>query len=113
VSVRILLVDDNASFRCTLSALLELAGHVVAEAASMTDARARLANAAFDLALLDVHLGDGSGPELIGDVRRACPAARVIILSGGSADPSVQRADLVLEKGDDPEEMLRRIRMGS
>jgi DNA-binding response OmpR family regulator len=107
--VRILLVDDNAPFRWTMAALLEDVGHSVSEASSLTEARAALAGAVFELALLDVNLGDGLGTDLIDEVRRACPNVRVTMLSGGSADPSLRRADLVLEKGDDPEQILRKL----
>jgi DNA-binding response OmpR family regulator len=104
--MRILFVDDSDTIRLTLSALLEDAGHSVTEAESLTSARRCLVQA-FDLVLLDVHLGDGHGPSLIPELRAAHPAAIIALLTG-EAEPA-GGADLVLVKGADPLALLDQI----
>jgi DNA-binding response OmpR family regulator len=104
--MRILLVDDSDSVRLTLGAILEDAGHVVVEAASLTAARRHL-HEPFDLVLLDVHLGDDLGPSLIPEVRAALPAAKIGLLTG--APERMAGADAVFVKGDDPVRLLDQI----
>lgn len=80
---RLFLVDDSETNRLTLSALLEDEGFVIDEASSFTEARARLeAAAGFDVVLLDQHLGDGLGADLLPIVRGACPSAKIVMMSG-------------------------------
>jgi DNA-binding response OmpR family regulator len=105
--MRILLVDDSDMIRLTLGAVLEDAGHAVTEAESLRAARACIRKAPFDLVLLDVHLGDGLGPSLIPELRAALPAATIALLTGAADPPS--GADLVLEKGSDPNAVLAEI----
>jgi len=61
----ILVVDDDISLRLLCRVNLELDGYRVLEAGSIAEARAALANEAVDAMLLDVHLGDGDGRELL------------------------------------------------
>jgi len=98
----ILLVDDSDAVRVTYAALLETDGHRVVEAASLAEARDRLAATRFDAAIVDLHLPDGLGTALFDDVRSHHPAAAIVLLSGGDAAEPPQGADLVLEKGHDP-----------
>jgi two-component system, NtrC family, response regulator AtoC len=69
---RILVLDDDALIRTVLSDRLERAGHVVAVAGSLAEARALLRRNVPDLALLDMKLPDGEGsdllPELVGEL---------------------------------------------
>jgi DNA-binding NtrC family response regulator len=66
----ILIVDDEAGIRAGLSTALARASHRVVVAASLAEARARLAEAgSFDCALVDIRLKDGSGLELLRELR--------------------------------------------
>jgi DNA-binding NarL/FixJ family response regulator len=92
----LLIVDDNASFREEMCALLEEQGiSVVGGAASGTEARQQIAELQPDVTLVDVNLGEESGFEL---VRRLCDAANpaelpnVILIS--THDPA-EYADLI------------------
>jgi DNA-binding response OmpR family regulator len=105
--MRVLLVDDNESVRMTFAAVLEDAGHAVTEADSLAAARACLAGAAFELALLDLHLSDGLGTALIPELRAAAPQLTIAMLTGGN-DP-IDGADLVLAKGADPFELIEQL----
>jgi uncharacterized membrane protein YozB (DUF420 family)/CheY-like chemotaxis protein len=106
--MRILVVDDSELVRVTLVAILEDAGHVVAEADSLAAARRGLTDATLDLVVLDVHLPDGLGPSLIPDLRAALPGVTIVVLTG---EPTpVVGADLVLSKVDDPLRLLEYVR---
>src|SRR4051794_7427487 len=98
--MRILFVDDSDAIRLTLTAILVDSGHVVLEADSLATARIAMIGAKFDLVLLDVHLGDGRGPSLIPEIRAALPDVKIALLTG--APESLEGADLLLIKGEDP-----------
>ena len=63
---------------------------VVGQARSIAEARELLAHA--DVALLDLGLPDGSGLELIPELRAANPTARAIVLSASFDPPLHARA---------------------
>ena len=81
---RLLLVDDDYGNRVTLAVLLDEEGYRVDEVASLREGRERLsaAGAAYDIVLLDYHLGDGHGSALLPMLRERMPAAKVFLLSG-------------------------------
>lgn len=66
-----------------VSALLEQQGFNVIEAISFASAREVIADdsCSFDVALLDQHLGDGQGLDLVPLIRAKAPSARVILVS--------------------------------
>ena len=56
----VFVVEDEALIRMMLIDMIEELGHrIVAEAGSIKDARAPAAAVAFDIAILDVNVGDG------------------------------------------------------
>ena len=61
----VLVVDDDASLRLLCRINLELDGYRVVEADSIAGARAALAREDVDAMLLDIHLGDGDGRDLV------------------------------------------------
>jgi len=66
----ILIVDDEKGIRAGLSTALARVGYATTSAASLAEARAHLAIAgAFDCALLDIRLKDGSGLDLLRELR--------------------------------------------
>jgi DNA-binding response OmpR family regulator len=107
--MRVLLVDDNESVRMTFAAILDDAGHAVTEADSVAAARSCLGATSFELALLDVHLGDGLGTALIPELRGAHPKITIAVLSGGGGGEPIDGADLVLAKGADPFQLLEQL----
>lgn len=89
--IRIMLVDDHASFRQPLAFMIDREADlsVVAEAGSLAEARSRLASREIDIAVVDIDLPDGSGLDFVSDVSHQCPEAGVIVLSA-SADPHLR-----------------------
>ncbi len=63
-----LVVDDDASLRLLCRINLELDGYEVIEAVSATAARAVLAGGGVDAVLLDLHLGNDDGRDLLHDL---------------------------------------------
>src|SRR5262245_47796203 len=113
----ILNVEDDATSRLAVNALLRQAGFHVREAATGTEAL-RLAQEPPDLVLLDVQLPDISGVEVCQRLRADPRTASVPVLhiSGefiSSADRVrglEARADGYLTKPVEPEELLAHIR---
>ncbi|MGH7529581.1 MAG: response regulator transcription factor [Gemmatimonadales bacterium] len=80
----LLVVDDEPHIGLVLRPYLERLGYRVSFARTLAEARATLRAAAADGLLLDLHLPDGSGLDLLRDLRRATPTARlpVLVLTG-------------------------------
>lgn len=78
----IYLVDDHAMMRDGLRAVLQASGYrVVGESADLTLALADLQRLAPALLLLDLHLGERSGLELLTELQRRRLPTRTIVLS--------------------------------
>ena len=79
---RIYLVDDHALVRDGMRAVLEAAGHqVVGESDQPVKALADLQHLEPDILLLDIHLRDRSGLELLSDIQRRGLAVRCVMLT--------------------------------
>lgn len=78
---RYLIVDDEASFRKTLSKFLSVYAQI-SESDSLKSARKLLKEQSFDVVLLDKKLPDGSGLELIPLIQKLHPQASILIVSG-------------------------------
>lgn len=78
---RLLLVDDQSAFRQPLAFLLDREPDfaVVAQAATLAEARGKLADV--DVAVVDMGLPDGNGAELVESLRDANPHSRILLLS--------------------------------
>ena len=114
---RIMLVEDQPDFRRLMVALLARQPdlEVVAEAGSLTEAREHAAEVSFDVAVLDLGLPDGSGADLISDLRGSNPDAAVLILSASLDPASLERATKagaseIMDKLSTPGELIGAIR---
>jgi two-component system nitrogen regulation response regulator NtrX len=88
---RILIVDDEAGIRSTLSGILEDEGYGVAAVGTAAEATARLEAEAFDAVLLDLWLPDRDGLELLSELGDQ----PVIVISGhGTVDTAVKATRL-------------------
>lgn len=88
---RILLVDDHLDTLRSMHLLLTRLGYCVLSAENMTDALRLAEEEPFDILLSDIALPDGSGLELIRQIRktRNVPA---LALSGFGMEEDVQRS---------------------
>jgi DNA-binding response OmpR family regulator len=87
----VLVVDDDASLRVLCRINLELDGYRVLDAASLADARQALAAEPVDAMLLDFHLGDGDGRQLLESLGEDRPP---VALFTGSATIDQELRDL-------------------
>jgi len=92
----VLVVDDEASMRITLAALLRRKGHKVATASSVPEAVSRFAEGAFEVVIADLRLGGDSGMEVVRAARSASPPAEVLVMT---AYASVESAVEALKLG--------------
>lgn len=81
--IRVVLADDHAMMREGVRHVLSATAgfQIVGEAASGADAVEAAARAQPDVVLLDISMPQGSGLEILGELRRRAPAARVLVLS--------------------------------
>ena len=88
--LRILIVEDDADLRHSLSLTLRRGGHQVQEAESAAKARPLLSRV--DLLLTDLRLPDGEGTALLVDGLRANPRLQSIVMTGYGTIESAIRA---------------------
>jgi two-component system, OmpR family, response regulator len=109
----VLVVDDDAAIRLLCRVNLELEGHRVFEAAYLDQARAVLANEHVHVVLLDLHLANERGLDLLAELRRDRPEVAVALLTGSPQARSPEEeatADAVISKPFEIEELGRTVR---
>jgi two-component system KDP operon response regulator KdpE len=119
MSIRILLIEDDRELGKALRNSLATEGYSVTTAASLSEARALLANQAaghsFDLYLLDLGLPDGDGKSLLELARKAGSAPVIVVSARPNEDSKIQLldagADDYLVKPFSVGELLARIRV--
>ncbi len=90
----ILLVEDDEALAFEVKRAIEHEGHVVVACANIADARLALKEKMFDLLVLDWGLPDGSGVDLLVELRQAGENAAILMLTGrASAAEKVQGLD--------------------
>lgn len=82
----ILVVDDDRGLRRTLERILR-GDYNVETVSGATEAKERLDQEAFNLALVDVRLRDGDGYTLCRDIRLRHPETDVILITGSMSEP--------------------------
>lgn len=93
--MKVLLIDDHPLILSALQSVIQgLADNIqVTTADSGQSARQVLANASgFDLVLLDLHLGDANGFDLLSDLREQFPAMPVVVISASDQPGDVIRS---------------------
>jgi two-component system, NarL family, invasion response regulator UvrY len=115
---RILIADDHAVVRAGYRQFLEAEPTVseVGEAASGNETLDQLRRKEWDLLLLDIHMPDRSGLDILRHVTSGYPDVRVLVMSGL---PEAQYARNVLRagasgylsKGSDPGELIKAVRL--
>ncbi len=113
----ILIVDDDASVRLTLERALRREEYVLATAATGRAALHMLAEVSYDLLLLDLHLGDVTGLQILHAARQQDEDMAVIILTGhGSLETAVEALRLgafdYLFKPTLPDVLRQRVQAG-
>ncbi len=78
----VLVVDDDAVIRNLLRQVLERVGYHVTEARNGCEGLQRYCAASPDVVITDILMAKMSGLELIAALRRGCPTAKIIGISG-------------------------------
>lgn len=94
-ALNILIVDDEANIRKTLSICLESHGHSVKSVSNGRDALSEAGREVFDLAFVDLRLGTESGLDLIPVLREACPWMKIVMITAyASVETAVEAMKL-------------------
>lgn len=96
---RILIIDDDISFRSVLKASLEEMGHCVSEAKDGEEGVSLYRRETFDLVMTDLIMPVKEGIETIMDLRRINPAVKIIAMSGGGRVTSVDYLQIAKQVG--------------
>ena len=117
MSARLLLLEDDPAIARTVAYALERDGLTVTHSLLVHDARQQLQRTRFDLLVLDVGLPDGSGLDLLRDVRHAPPTAALPVLMLSAHGEEIDRvlglelgADDYLPKPFNPRELAARVK---
>jgi NtrC-family two-component system response regulator AlgB len=90
-SLNILVVDDEANIRKTLSICLEADGHRVVAVSNFQDALAENSARSFDMAFVDLRLGAADGLDLIPALLSASPWLKIVVVTAyASIDTAVE-----------------------
>lgn len=92
----VLVVDDEANIRKTLSVFLESLDHRVTAVGSFRDAVAEAARRSFDVALVDLRLGADDGLDLIPVLLASTPWLKIIVIT---AYASIETAVEAMRRG--------------
>ena len=90
--MNLLIVDDEASLRDFLSIVFEEEGWRVETAGSLGEARSALAKHDPDIILCDLMLPDGSGIDLVREVKAATPSVAVVMITAHTSTKSAVEA---------------------
>jgi two-component system, NtrC family, response regulator HydG len=112
---RILIIDDQESIRKSLKLALEREGYLVDTAENGREAIRKSKGRLYNLALIDLHLPDMDGIELLTKMRETVPKTVKVIITGypslENAIEAVNRdADGYIVKPYTMEELLRKIK---
>lgn len=114
-ALRVLLIEDDSDLSAAMTAFLLARGFIVEAASNIKAARQMLPLALWDVVLLDLHLPDGNGLDLLTSIKRVSPEASILILTAMDQISDRIRgldagADDYLVKPFDPDELLARLR---
>jgi DNA-binding NarL/FixJ family response regulator len=114
----VLIADDHAVVRAGYKQFLEADPAIteVGEATSGREALAELRRKNWDLLLMDIHMPDRSGIDILNHVTTGYPKVRVLIMSGLPEEQYARNvlrsgARGYLSKGGSPEELLKAVRL--
>ena len=89
--LNVLVVDDEANIRKTLTVCLESRGHRVTSVNNARDALVEADRQVFELAFVDVRLGTENGLDLIPVLLGACPWIKIVVITAyASVDTAVE-----------------------
>ena len=108
---KILIIDDESTLRMLLARILELEGYEVLKAKDRATDLQTLQTNEVQVVLCDVFLPDGNGVDMVQELQRLAPAAKIILLTAhGNIPDGVQAikngAFDYIVKGDDNRKII-------
>jgi CheY-like chemotaxis protein len=97
--IRILLVDDDQSFRPMLAETLSRLGHHVVTATNGDEALVLFREDAIDLVITDLIMPEREGLDVIRTLRRRAPNVKIIAMSGGGRTSPVTYLEIAKRLG--------------
>ncbi len=91
MSVRILYIDDEEDLRMLIQSQLLLDGFSVDVVGDGLAAIERIGQTPYDVVLLDLHLPDMGGDDVVEELHRRGLRANIIILTGDTSDEARER----------------------
>ena len=115
---RLLLVEDNQGLLFTLQGILEEEGFAVTGCLTAAEALQKIRHQEYDVAVLDLHLPDMLGVQLLKEIRKLGRNVRVIINTAFGAFESAKDAINLgafayVEKASDPGDLVRQVHRAS
>lgn len=95
--MKVLVVDDVPAVQVAIGAALKTAGHAVTTASSGRQALGCLEADSFDVVVTDIWMPDGDGLRLIKQLRARDNPPRVIVITGGGPNLSIELAGSLAE----------------
>ncbi len=100
---KILIVDDEDLIRSALTVALRREDTLVLAVSCGKDALAEIGQSVYDLCILDIHLPDMNGLDVMKTVKTVSPATKIIIMTASEVDAGMMKsieehADLLLPK---------------
>ena len=93
---KILIIDDDAELRKTVSDVLNAAGYSTDMAVSGNEALEKIVSEKYDIALLDMMMPGRDGMDVLMDMRKLRPSTRVIMIT---AFATIENAVTSIKKG--------------
>ena len=95
---RILVIDDDEGIRKVITTALKDESYITDTASNGKEAIEKSRTNAYNLAIIDIHLPDMEGTQLLSELKETTPKMRKIIVTGY---PDVQNAITAVKKGAD------------
>jgi two-component system, NarL family, invasion response regulator UvrY len=115
--IKVLVADDHAVVRRGLRQILAETPDILVsgEASTIPEVRQLVHDQRWDVVVLDINMPGGSGIELVAELKRATPSARVLVLTVYSEDQYAVRAIRAgaagfLTKESAPERLIEAVR---
>jgi DNA-binding NtrC family response regulator len=95
----ILLVEDEQFVSDVLASAMKKMGHIVVKAANGVDGLKRFTEQRFDLVITDLIMPEKPGIEMILEMRRHEPDAKIIVITGGGHIGSIDFPSIAEDVG--------------
>jgi CheY-like chemotaxis protein len=96
---RILIIDDDGLFRSMLGATLVHFGHTVVEAGNGAEGLKLFKRGEPDLIITDLVMPEMEGFEVLMNLKKLNPGAKVMVMSGGVRGPTVDFLEIANRLG--------------